>query len=103
VAGVKPVEFFSAGDGVKQARSPGRARSSLLKPLRGECRVIFGVTVVTMLVCFILFCTQGCGRVERPVFPAPFVFMGRTKEQNSGETCRENAESYSVVITRESG
>jgi hypothetical protein len=30
-----------------------------------------GVTVVTMLVCFILFCTRGCGCIERPAFPAP--------------------------------
>ena len=30
-----------AGDGGKQARSPGRARRKPLKPLRGECRVIF--------------------------------------------------------------
>ena len=37
----------SAGDGDKQARSPGRARRKPLKPLRGECRVISGVTVVT--------------------------------------------------------
>src|SRR5204863_4736226 len=29
-----------------------------------------GVTVVTMLVCF-LFCMRGCGRIERPAFPAP--------------------------------
>jgi hypothetical protein len=36
-----------AGDGDKQARSPGRARRKPLKPLRGECRVISGVTVVT--------------------------------------------------------
>jgi hypothetical protein len=28
-----------ADDGGKQARSPGRARSNPLKPLRGECRV----------------------------------------------------------------
>src|ERR1700674_1871314 len=28
-----------AGDGGKKARSPGRARYKLLKPLRGECRV----------------------------------------------------------------
>jgi hypothetical protein len=28
-----------AGDGDKQARSPGRARRKPLKPLRGECRV----------------------------------------------------------------
>jgi hypothetical protein len=30
----------SAGDGGKKARSPGRARNKLLKPLRGECRAI---------------------------------------------------------------
>jgi hypothetical protein len=30
-----------------------------------------GVTVVTMLVCFLSFCTRGCGRIERPAFPAP--------------------------------
>jgi hypothetical protein len=36
-----------ANDGGKQARSPRRARRKPLKPLRGECRVISGVTVVT--------------------------------------------------------
>jgi hypothetical protein len=30
-----------------------------------------GVTVVTTLVCFILFRTRGCGRIKRPAFPAP--------------------------------
>jgi hypothetical protein len=30
-----------------------------------------GVTVVTTLVCFFTFCTRGCGRIERPAFPAP--------------------------------
>jgi hypothetical protein len=32
--GVKPAEILFAGDGVKKARSPGRARSSQLKPSR---------------------------------------------------------------------
>src|SRR5216683_5065703 len=36
-----------------------------------------GVTVVTMLVCFILFCTRGCGRIGRPAFPAPSEFRGQ--------------------------
>src|SRR5436305_5916742 len=45
---------ISAGDGGKQARSPGRARRKPLKPLRGGCRVKSGVTVVTMLVCFFI-------------------------------------------------
>jgi len=37
----------SADDGGKKARSPRRARRKPLKPLRGECRAISGVTVVT--------------------------------------------------------
>jgi hypothetical protein len=40
--------------------------------LRGECRVFSGVTVVTCLRAF-YFCTQGCGRIERPAFPAPLL------------------------------
>src|SRR6476620_9599988 len=36
-----------ADDGGKRARSPGRARRKPLKLLRGECRAISGVTVVT--------------------------------------------------------
>jgi hypothetical protein len=35
-----------------------------------------GVTVVTMLVCF-LFCRRGCGRGGRPAFPAPSEVRGR--------------------------
>jgi hypothetical protein len=31
---------------------------------------VSGVTVVTNLCAFLL-CTQGCGRTERPAFPAP--------------------------------
>ena len=45
----------SAGDGSKRARSPGRARRKPLKPLRGECRVFSGVTVVTTLACLFYF------------------------------------------------
>jgi len=30
-----------------------------------------GVTVVTLLVCSHFLRTQGCGRIERPAFPAP--------------------------------
>src|SRR6266403_1258977 len=51
----------------------GESTKEAVKPLRGECRVISGVTVVTTLVCFV-FCTRGCGRVGRPAFPAPSEF-----------------------------
>src|SRR5439155_21708664 len=46
-----------------------------------------GVTVVTMLVCFILFRTRGCGCIKRPAFPAPSDFRGQdVLNQNSRET-----------------
>jgi len=70
-----------------------------------------GVTVVTMLVC-LFFYTRGCGRIERPAFPAPSIFgEGETILQNSGALRREIAESYredervkfSAVIAREGG
>jgi hypothetical protein len=37
---------------------------------------VSGVTVVTCLRAF-YFCTQGCGRIERPAFPAPSVLGGQ--------------------------
>src|SRR5258708_1201704 len=37
---------------------------------------VSGVTVVTTLVCFFI-CMRGCGRIERPAFPAPSVIPGR--------------------------
>jgi hypothetical protein len=39
---------------------------------------VSGVTVVTMLVWLFFFCPPGCGRIERPAFPAPSDF----REQN---------------------
>ena len=63
----------SAGDGGKKARSPGRARRKPLKPLRGECRAISGVTVVTMLACLFYFACEAAGASRarhslRPLF-----------------------------------
>jgi hypothetical protein len=55
---------------------------------------VSGVTVVTMLVCF-FHCTRGCGRIERPAFPAPsIVGSGETVLQTSGASRRGIAESY---------
>jgi hypothetical protein len=58
-------------DGDKRARSPGRARSKPLKPLRAGMPGYSGGPVVTTLVCFILFRTRGCGCIGRPAFPTP--------------------------------
>src|SRR5258705_10831720 len=52
-----------------------------------------GVTVVTTLVCF-LPCTRGCGRIERPAFPAPSILLGERSCKTSGASRREIAESY---------
>jgi hypothetical protein len=52
------------------------------------------VTVVTTLVCF-LHCTRGCGRIERPAFPAPSILREAKRFlQTSGASRRGNAESY---------
>src|SRR6478672_1389730 len=59
--GVKSAEDDSAGDGSKRARSPGRARRKPLKPLRGECRMFSGVTVVTTLACLFYFTCEAAG------------------------------------------
>ena len=61
-------------DGGKKARSPGRARSKPLKPLRREGRMTPPLPVATTLVCFFI-CTRGCGCGEHPVFPAPSRFQ----------------------------
>jgi hypothetical protein len=55
------------------ARKPGHrgergiSRKTIARGMPG----VSGVTVVTTLVCHFCFRTQGCGRSERPAFPAP--------------------------------
>src|ERR1700733_4090638 len=62
---------------------------------------VSGVTVVTN-ACAFYQCARGCGRAERPAFPAPLSLgvaprplfsEGRTLEQNSGASRGEIAES----------
>ena len=69
----------------------GESTKETVKPLRGECRVISGVTVVTTLVCFVLFRTRGFGRIKRPAFPAPSVSKGERFMHSSGNSRRGNA------------
>jgi len=61
----------SANDGDKKARSPGRARSKPLKPLRVGMPGEPGGPSVTTLVCLFHFCTRGCGCIGHPAFPTP--------------------------------
>ena len=93
----------SVGDGGKQARSPGRARNKLLKPLRGECRATRRDRG-DLLACFLLLHARL--RAHRaPGIPCsplgvalrPLISEGETLEQNSGASrgeiaklCRRN-------------
>jgi len=56
---------------------------------------VFGVTVVTNAWVTYHY-PRGCGRIERPAFPAPC--LGRENTQSSGDSRRENAEPYLNVI-----
>jgi hypothetical protein len=48
-------------------------------------------------LCAFLLCTQGCGHIMRPAFPAPSD-LGRVFLHNSDASRRENAAVYLDVI-----
>ena len=85
---------FSADDGDNKARSPGRARRNPLKPLRGECRVISGVTVVTNARAF--YTTRAAaGAPGARHSLRPLISEGGSFQQTSGASRREIAKLYS--------
>src|SRR5467141_2303881 len=98
-AGVKFAEFksaqpgldkdISAGDGGKQARSPGRARRKPLKPLRAGTSGESGVLVVTRVRSTNTKCTRGRGCNGHPAFPTPS--MGGRFINGSGASRGEGA------------
>src|SRR5205807_8806969 len=51
------------------------------KPLRGECRVISGVTVVTMLVRFFIFACEAAGAAGARYSLRPRIFRGRQVQE----------------------
>src|SRR5213080_3886432 len=55
-----------------------------------------GVTVVTTLVCFVLFRTRDCGRIARPAFPAPSVTGGQDVQLKLARMLRRDREAVSV-------
>jgi hypothetical protein len=57
---------------------------------------VSGVTVVTMLVCFVFYRTRGCGRSERPAFPAPSEFMGRALFAKLARIAQRDREAMDV-------
>src|ERR1700733_5400227 len=83
-----------AGDGGKKARSPGRARISR-KPLRGECRMFSGVTVVTNArVYYSTRAAAGAPSVRyspRPLYAGPkdFQNLGRIAPREGEDVSRK--------------
>src|SRR5438874_4809308 len=59
-----------------------------------------GVTVVTTLVCFVLFRTRDCGRIGRPAFPAPSDFKGGWFLQNLGRIAPRECRVISGIRRR---
>jgi hypothetical protein len=61
---------------------------------------ISGVTVVTTLVCFVFQnCMRGCGRIERPAFPAPSDCRRRDFRQKLARNMRRDRDVVSVDST----
>src|SRR5260370_41681812 len=59
-----------------------------------------GVTVVTCSCAFFI-CTRGCGRIQRPAFPAPSdVQKAGCIQQNLARDMRRDRETVSAVIAR---
>ena len=84
-------------DGGKRARSPGRARRKPLKPLRGECRAISGVTVVTN-ACAFYTTHAAAARTGRPAFPAPSDFRERIFMANLAWIARRDREAVAESV-----
>src|ERR1700693_1604766 len=62
----------------KTPGAPGRARYTLLKPLRGECRVI-PVYPTNACALYSIIAHAAIGRIGRPAFPAPSVWRAGNK------------------------
>ena len=83
---------LSANDGGKKARSPGRSRSKLLKPLRGESRLNPTEPVVTTLVCSVHFAREAAGAAGtrlslRPLISRVVCIMTRAYRAAGSRTC----------------
>jgi hypothetical protein len=89
--------IHSADDGGKQARSPGRARNKLLKPLRAGMPGDPGATVVTNARAFY---TPRAAAGATGTRHSPRPLWGGSFMHNSGASRREIVDLYLVVIAR---
>src|SRR6185312_3126014 len=76
--------WHRAGDGDKNARSPGRAWNKSFKPLRRECRIVW-LTCGDYACVLFSFAHKAAGAVAHPAFPAPSAFAGDMKYAQPGQ------------------
>ncbi len=99
----RPVSSFaelSARRRCQQSLIAGESTYSLLKPLRGECRVFSAESVVTTLVCFFILRTRLRAQ-QAPGIPCALCYQRvRRFQQTSGGARRENADDCLNVIAR---
>jgi hypothetical protein len=65
------------------------SRKTIARGMPGET----GVTVVTTLVC-LFFYTRGCGRIERPAFPAPSDIRGQEIQAKLARKAAARSRAY---------
>jgi hypothetical protein len=88
---------YSASDGDKKARSPGRARRKPLKPLRAGTSGDSGVLVVTRVLSTNTKCTRDRGCNGHPAFPTPS--LGGRFSNPSGASRREDKVVRETIAT----
>ena len=74
------------GDGGNKARSPGNPKEAVKTIAQGRPGET-GEPVVTMLVCFVLFRTRGCGCSGHPAFPTPSDFGRAGRHSQTRARC----------------
>jgi hypothetical protein len=67
----------------------GESTKETVKPLRVECRVISGVTVVTMLVCFFHFAREAAGALGARHSLRPLISEGRSYSEKLARVRRD--------------
>jgi hypothetical protein len=76
----------------------GKSAKEAVKPLRRECRIV-AQPVATMLVCFLKFCTRGCGcELRARHFLRPLYRRVRFVQQPRARSRRGSAEACFVLF-----
>ena len=93
---------FPADDGGKRAvlREEHEVSRKAIAQGRPECS---RCPVCSCALLFAQIARETAGAASTRSSLRPLIRRGQTKMQTSGESCRENAKSYSVVVTREGG